>query len=332
MIEVKNLVKKYGDRVAVDGLTFKLSDGKIHGFLGPNGAGKSTTMNVITGCLSATAGSVTINGIDISKSPAEAKKKIGYLPEIPPLYENMTPYEYLVFVGEAKKVPYEKLYRNVKSVMELTHIEDVGNRLIKNLSKGYRQRVGIAQTMLGNPDVIVLDEPMVGLDPKQIIEVRDLIKKLGQVKTILISSHILSEISEICDDIIIISHGKMIAHDTIANLEGKLNRTQALCISARGSEESVLSALDGVEGLTDCTVTGNRDGIVSLKLEHDSNTEIRDAVFAVLAAAACPILSMDTEALTLEDIFLKLTDVEETEDAEQEPKKKKTFGKEKKSK
>ncbi|MBQ7384712.1 MAG: ABC transporter ATP-binding protein [Clostridia bacterium] len=330
MIKVQNLVKKYGDKVAVDNLTFTISKGGVHGFLGPNGAGKSTTMNVITGCLRATSGSVLIDGVDMLESPLEAKAKIGYLPEIPPLYENMTTHEYLVFVAEAKDVPYDKLYRNVNSVMELTSIEDVSGRLIKNLSKGYRQRIGIAQTMLGNPDVILLDEPTVGLDPKQIIEIRKLIKKLGKVKTVVISSHILSEIEELCDDVLIISHGKMIAHDSIENLEHKLEKTQALSISVRGQKESVFRTLEQVGGLTDCTVTGSRGGVVSLKLEHDSGIDIRDAVFSALAEAGCPILSMDTSALTLEDIYLKLTDSEESSAPEENGKKKKSRGGKKK--
>lgn len=310
LIKVENLVKKYGDKTAVDNLSFTISKGGVHGFLGPNGAGKSTTMNIITGCLDATSGKVLVDGIDVAEDPMGAKHKIGYLPEIPPLYESMTPYEYLVFVAEAKRVSYDKLYRNVNSVMELTSIEDVSGRLIKNLSKGYRQRIGIAQTMLGNPDVIVLDEPTVGLDPKQIIEIRKLIKKLGKVKTVIISSHILSEISELCDDLLIISHGKMIAHDTIENLERRLEKTQTLSISVRGQKESVFRTLESIKGLSDCTVTGSRGGVLSLKLEHDADNDIRDSVFSALADAGCPILSMENSSLTLEDIYLKLTDTE----------------------
>ncbi|MBO5415852.1 MAG: ABC transporter ATP-binding protein [Clostridia bacterium] len=323
MIKVQNLVKKYGDKVAVDNLSFTISKGGVHGFLGPNGAGKSTTMNIITGCLRASAGSVLIDGVDISENPLEAKKKIGYLPEIPPLYDNMTTHEYLVFVAQAKNVPYDKLYRNVNSVMELTDIENVSGRLIKNLSKGYKQRIGIAQTMLGNPDIILLDEPTVGLDPKQIIEIRKLIKKLGRVKTVVVSSHILSEIEELCDDVLIISHGKMIAHDSIENLEQKLGKTQALSISVRGQKESVFRTLEQVRGLTDCTVTGSKDGVVSLKLEHKSGVDIRDAVFSALADAGCPILSMENSSLTLEDIYLKLTDTEETTESPTNKKKRK---------
>lgn len=334
MIEVKDLVKRYGEKTAVDGLSFTLSDGGVHGFLGPNGAGKSTTMNIITGCLSATSGEVMINGVDISADPVAAKKKIGYLPEIPPLYEDMTPYEYLIFVGEAKNVPYDKLYKNVKSVMELTYIDDVKGQLIKNLSKGYKQRVGLAQTMLGNPEIIILDEPTVGLDPRQISEIRDLIRRLGEIKTVIISSHILSEISELCDDVLIISHGKMIAHDTIENLNMKLSGTQALKVSVRGDEEAVVSALEAVENIRDCIVLDVCDGVVSLKIEFDAEVDIRDSVFAAFAEAECPILSMDTEALTLEDIYLKLTDdildCEETEALPEEETRtglKKFFGK-----
>ncbi len=307
MVEVKNLVKKYGESVVVDNLSFTLCEGGIHGILGPNGAGKSTVMNIITGCLRPDSGSVTVGGTDVLSNPVEAKRRIGYLPEIPPLYENMTVYELLVFVAEARKVSEEKLLRNVNSVMELTYIDDVKDRIIKNLSKGYKQRVGIAQSMLGNPDVIVLDEPTVGLDPQQLTDIRELIKKLGEVKTVIISSHILSEISELCDDLLIISDGKKIAQGTVAELERRLNKAQALVISVRGSEDRIISALSEVRGISECTVTKNEQGVVSLKLEYETGAEIRDSVFSMLAEAGCPILSMDTEALTLEDIYLKLT-------------------------
>lgn len=307
MIEVKNLVKKYGDRVVVDDLSFTLCEGRIHGILGPNGAGKSTVMNMITGCLRPDSGSVIVSGTDVSAHPVEAKRRIGYLPEIPPLYENMTVYELLVFVAEARKVSEDKLERNVNSVMELTHIDDVKDRLIKNLSKGYKQRVGLAQAMLGNPDVIVLDEPTVGLDPQQLTDIRELIKKLGEVKTVIISSHILSEIGELCDDMLIIADGKKIAQGTMEELEQRLNRAQTLVISVRGEEDKVISVLRDIKNISECTVIKNEQGVMSLRLEYDTEKEIRDIVFSAFAVAGYPILSMDTEALTLEDIYMKLT-------------------------
>ena len=221
MIEVKNLVKKYGKHVAVDHLNFTIEKGKIYGFLGPNGAGKSTTMNMITGYIASTEGEILIDGHDIMKEPEAAKKCIGYLPEIPPLYQEMTVQEYLKFAAELKAIPKEKIEQNIKEVMSTTKLEEVKSRLIKNLSKGFKQRTGIAQALLGYPEIIILDEPTVGLDPKQIIEIRDLIKSLGKKHTVILSSHILSEVSAVCDHVLIIDHGKMIASDTPENL-GKI--------------------------------------------------------------------------------------------------------------
>ena len=220
MIEIKQLTKHYGTHVAVDCLNFKINNGRIYGFLGPNGAGKSTTMNMIAGCLAPTSGTVRINGFDIFEEPIKAKQCIGYLPEKPPLYDELTPFEYLRFVAEAKEVSYERALRQVHEVMELTQIDGVKDRLIRNLSKGTRQRVGIAQALLGNPDIIILDEPTVGLDPKQITEIRALIRRLGEIKTVIVSSHILAEISETCDHVLILSEGKLVANVPIAELQG----------------------------------------------------------------------------------------------------------------
>ena len=219
MIEVTNLTKKYGDHIAVDHLSFRVEKGQIYGFLGPNGAGKSTTMNIITGYLAATEGTVTIDGKDVQKDPEEAKCAIGYLPELPPLYVDMTVREYLDFVAELKKVPKKERKQQIDEVMEMTQITDMQQRLIRNLSKGYRQRVGLAQAILGYPEVIILDEPTVGLDPKQIIEIRDLIRKLGENHTVILSSHTLSEVSAVCDHIMIIAHGKLVASDSPENLQ-----------------------------------------------------------------------------------------------------------------
>ena len=307
MIEVRNLTKKYGDHLAVNDLSFTIEKGKIYGLLGPNGAGKSTTMNIITGCLAATSGSVLIDGHDIFEEPLEAKRHIGYLPEQPPLYTDMTAAEYLDFVAHAKGVHFDAALRQVKEVMQLTGIEDVSDRLMKNLSKGYRQRVGIAQAMLGDPDVIILDEPTVGLDPKQIIEIRDLIKKLGTIKTVILSSHILAEISAVCDHVMIISHGRLVADDSIENLEDSVNRANDLTIKVRGKAADVRAVLSGVNGIisAECTEDG---GVVSAMLKTEKNRDVRDDIFFAFAERRMPVIEMVYRVLTLEDIFLALTD------------------------
>ncbi|MBQ4650822.1 MAG: ABC transporter ATP-binding protein [Firmicutes bacterium] len=221
MIEVNNLCKNYGIHNAVDNLTFTIEKGKVYGFLGPNGAGKSTTMNILTGCLAATSGQVTVGGFDIYEDAVKAKKLIGYLPELPPLYHDMTVIDYLKFVAEVKGVKKSEMSEKLADIMEKTQIADVSGRLIKNLSKGYKQRVGIAQALVGDPEIIILDEPTVGLDPAQIIEIRELIKNLGEDHTVILSSHILSEIRAVCNHILIISHGKLVANDTPENLEAE---------------------------------------------------------------------------------------------------------------
>lgn len=308
LIEVKNITKKYGDRVAVKELSFSIEPGKIYGFLGPNGAGKSTTMNIITGTLAATSGTVLINGHDIYEDPIEAKKCIGYLPEIPPLYGDMTPKEFLTFVAEAKRVDYEKISRRIREVMELTGLMEVSGRLIRNLSKGYRQRVGIAQAMVGNPDIIILDEPTVGLDPLQIIEIRSLIKKLGETKTVILSSHILAEIAEICDHVMIISHGRLVADDTIENLKATVDSSDNLKLSVRGAKEKALAALEGTDGIIGISAGDTADnGITDLTLRIAKGADPRDDIFFRLADARLPITGLELEKVTLESIFLALT-------------------------
>ena len=308
MIEVKNLTKVYGDHTAVDHLSFKINNGKIYGLLGPNGAGKSTTMNMITGCLAPTEGSVKINGFDVSREPQKAKRCIGYLPEIPPVYEEMTPEEYLRFVAEAKGVSFERAVRQVHEAMELTQIAPMRHRLIKNLSKGYRQRVGIAQAMLGNPDIIILDEPTVGLDPKQIIEIRSLIRRLGEMKTVIISSHILAEISEICDHVLIIAGGKLIANAPIEELQKKSNAGARLKLSVRGDEQGVLETLSRIEELESCMVGASREaGVINLTLVAKGDADLRDRIFFALADRRYALLSMEKEEASLENVFLKLT-------------------------
>ena len=316
MIEVKHLTKIYGDHTAVDDLSFTIEPGHIYGLLGPNGAGKSTTMNIVTGCLAATSGTVRICGHDIYEDPIAAKRCIGYLPEIPPLYIDMTPYEFLSFVAEAKGVAYDEAARQVREVMELTGIEEMQNRLIKNLSKGYRQRVGIAQAMLGNPDIIILDEPTVGLDPKQIIEIRDLIRMLGESKTVILSSHILAEISAVCDHVLIISQGKLVADDTIEHLENSVAHTNNLHLSVRGELEAVTDILSGIDGILSCERLPESDGgVLEFKLNVTKEKDLRDEIFFAMAEKKIPVLTMELEELDLEDIFLSLTD---SEDASEE--------------
>ena len=305
MIKVRNLTKKYGNHLAVNGISFDIKPGKIYGLLGPNGAGKSTTMNILTGCLAATSGEVKVDGHDIFDEPLEAKRHIGYLPEQPPVYGEMTPKEYLTFVAEAKGVPFEKSLRHVKEVMQLTQIYDVRNRLIRNLSKGYRQRVGIAQAMIGEPDVIILDEPTVGLDPAQIIEIRNLIRKLGSIKTVIISSHILAEISAVCDHVIIISHGNIVANDTLENLEASAGKNNALTLKIKGDKARAEKLISSVSGVVSAEYSEN-GGIVSASVTAEEGADIREAIFNAFASAKMPILDMHTNETTLEDIFLGL--------------------------
>ena len=309
MIEVRNLVKKYGNHVAVDHLNFTVEKGKIYGFLGPNGAGKSTTMNMITGYIASTEGDILIDGHNILEETEEAKKRIGYLPEIPPLYQDMTVREYLEFAAELKAIPREKKKTNIEEVMSTTKIEDVKNRLIKNLSKGYKQRVGLAQALLGYPEIIILDEPTVGLDPKQIIEIRDLIKGLGRKHTVILSSHILSEVSAVCDHVLIIDKGRLVASDSPENLSKLIAGDNSLELTIKGREEDIRKAFDMVENVQeviyhDSLVKGACDVTVKVSGEQD----IRENIFFALAEMKCPILKMQSGNMSLEEVFLKLTD------------------------
>ena len=317
MIEVNNLVKRYGNHLAVDHLSFQVEPGKIYGFLGPNGAGKSTTMNIMTGYIAPTEGTVTINGYDIVKDPEEAKKCIGYLPEIPPLYQEMTVKEYLKFVAELKKIKGEKNEAQIQEVMDMTMITDMAERLIRNLSKGYKQRVGLAQAILGYPEVIILDEPTVGLDPKQIIEIRELIKKLSEKHTIILSSHILSEVQAVCDEIMIISKGKLVACDTPEGLASLMNGSATLEVHILGElvkAERVIKTIPGVMHYTMCE--SHEKGCVKAVIETDAKEDIRVELFYALANEKMPILSMNRLEKSLEDIFLELTgdDGKETDD------------------
>ena len=307
MIEVKHLTKQYGDHIAVEDLTFTIEKGKIYGFLGPNGAGKSTTLNIITGCLAATSGSVTIGGYDIYRQPAEAKRCIGFLPELPPVYLDMTPREYLKFVGEAKGVSRADLPADIERVMERAGIVEMQHRLIRNLSKGYRQRVGIAQAILGSPEVIILDEPTVGLDPLQIIEIRDLIRDLGREHTVILSSHILSEVAAVCDEILIIAHGRLVAADTPENLTAKLQASNVLHLSVHGTETAVRAALAAIEGIEQLAFTEGEGGALEVQITSPAEHDLREAVFAACAAAQLAVLGLQLERISLEDVFLQLT-------------------------
>ncbi len=317
MIEVKHLVKRYGDFEAVRDVSFTVEKGRIYGFLGPNGAGKSTTMNIITGCLAATEGEVTVGGYDIYEDPVEAKACIGYLPELPPLYTDMTPEEYLYFVGKAKGLRGKKLEDGVDKVIAKTSLGPMRNRLIKNLSKGYKQRVGIAQAILGDPEIIILDEPTVGLDPLQIIEIRDLIRELGENHTVILSSHILTEISAVCDYVIIIAGGKIVASDTIENLTKLSEGKSYIDMDVRGSVELVEQAAARLEGVAHREVTPGKD-VTHLRLEVAGKEDIRDHVFFTFADSRLPIVAMNYEEITLEKVFLSLTNTRPADSADTE--------------
>ena len=315
MIEVKDLVKKYGSHLAVDHLSFTLESGKIYGFLGPNGAGKSTTMNIMTGYLGAIQGSVLIDGHDILKEPEEAKKQIGYLPELPPLYMDMTVQEYLEFAAELKKLPKEKRESDISEVMKLTRLQDVSARLIKNLSKGYKQRVGLAQAILGFPEIIILDEPTVGLDPKQIIEIRELIRTLSKKHTVILSSHILAEVREVCDYILIISKGKLVASDTPENLELLRNGASSLELEVKAAPETARAILSTIDDIDAMEMHSENENLTRVKLETKNGADIREAIFYAFAEEKCPLLEMKTAKASLEDIFMELTQKEESNDA-----------------
>ena len=323
MIEISHLVKKYGDHIAVNDLTLTVEPGKIYGFLGPNGAGKSTTMNIITGYLGATNGEVKINGFDIFAQPEEAKKCVGYLPEIPPLYVDMTVREYLNFVAELKKLEKGRRNKYVEEAMETTGITAQQSRLIRNLSKGYRQRVGFAQAVLGYPEIIILDEPTVGLDPKQIIEIRDLIKELGKNHTVILSSHILSEVSAVCDYVLIISHGKLVASDTPENLGKLAEGSNTLNLLVKGDKDHIRIALGQIDGVKDITVASAKEEHAwNVTLSTKEDMDIREEVFFRMADAHCPILEMKSKKVSLEEIFLELTEDDKKKKNEKETDKK----------
>ena len=317
MIEVKGLVKRYGSHTAVENLSFTVETGQVYGFLGPNGAGKSTTMNMITGCISATDGQVLIEGHDVFDDPIAAKRCIGYLPEIPPLYPDFSVREYLKFVCELKGVKKSGVSAETQRVIEKADIADVADRLIKTLSKGYRQRVGLAQALVGDPEIIILDEPSIGLDPKQIIQMRELIRSLGREHTVILSSHILSEVSEVCDHILIIKKGKLVGNGTPQELAAMMQTGTTLSIQARGDLERTKVALEGIGG--DITVTENAaEHALDIVIETKDGSDLREQDSVALSGAGCVILSMNLTQASLEDVFLELTYGEDAAQAEQD--------------
>ena len=314
MIEISNLVKKYGDHVAVDNLSLTIEPGKIYGLLGPNGAGKSTTMNILTGYIGATSVTVKINGYDILNQPEEAKKCVGYLPELPPLYMDMTVAEYLKFVAELKKIEKKKRKEMINDAMEMTGVSDVSERLIKNLSKGYRQRVGFAQAVLGYPQIIILDEPTVGLDPKQIIEIRELIKKLGENHTVILSSHILTEISAVCDHVFIISKGKLVASDATENLINLMSTEQNIDIIAKCDEAVARQVIENVSDVKEVKFEQpEEDDTVKFVVRAQKGCDIREGLFKAFCDRNITLLEMHSAVKSLEDVFLELTGEGETE-------------------
>lgn len=315
MISVTGLSKRYGSHLAVKDVSFNIEKGEVIGFLGPNGAGKSTIMNILTGYLSLTQGKVEIDGFDITENPEEAKKRIGYLPELPPLYMDMKVREYLDFVYDLKKVKFPKK-SHINEILKLVKIDDVQNRLIKNLSKGYRQRVGFAQALIGNPDVLILDEPTVGLDPKQIIEIRNLIAKLGKNHTIILSSHILSEIQSVCKRVIIINQGEIIADDISENLSAKLSSDLSLVARIVCSENEMLETLKTVKDVKSVVCLGCKEnGSFDFLIEPEDNCDIRAAVFERVVSRGKTLLSLTSNSASLEQVFLKLTEVADNDEA-----------------
>ena len=313
MINVTGLSKRYGTHLAVQDVSFNIEKGEVIGFLGPNGAGKSTIMNILTGYLSMTQGKVEIDGFDIVDYPEQAKRRIGYLPEIPPLYTDMKVREYLNFIYDLKKVKFPKK-PHIDEVLRLVGIDNVANRLIKNLSKGYRQRVGFAGALIGNPDVLILDEPTVGLDPKQIIEIRNLIGRLGKNHTIILSSHILSEIQAVCKRVIIINRGEIIADDTAENLAHRLSDNKTLLARIMGSESEMLSALKSVKGVKSVTSLGQMEsGSYDYLIEPQEGRDVRADVFDRVVSRGRKLLALNDNKLSLEQIFLRLTDMDSKE-------------------
>lgn len=309
MIEVKNVTKKYGNFTAVDNISFDVKDGEIVGLLGPNGAGKSTTMNMITGFIEATEGNIVVNGYDISKKPGKAKKQIGYMPEGVPSYQELTTKEFIKYMAELKMVDRKTRKEEIENVIKQTGLEEVQNKLIKNLSRGYKQRVSMAGALVGNPDVLILDEPTVGLDPKQILEIRNLIKDLGKKHTVILSSHILSEVSQICERVVIINKGKIVAIDTPENLETKTQSKNVIYVTVEDKNEKMLSIKNKVKDIQELEyIKDNEDGTKQYKIVSDENIDLRKTLFDVLPKEDITIFELKKAEVSLEDAFMKLID------------------------
>ncbi len=309
MIEVKNITKKYGNFTAVDNISFEVKDGEIVGLLGPNGAGKSTTMNMITGFIEATEGNIVVNGYDISKKPGKAKKQIGYMPEGVPSYQELTAKEFVKYMAELKMVDRKTRKEEIENVIKQTGLEEVQNKLIKNLSRGYKQRVSMAGALVGNPDVLILDEPTVGLDPKQILEIRNLIKELGKKHTVILSSHILSEVSQICERVVIINKGKIVAIDTPENLETKTQNKNVIYVTVEDKNEKMLSIKNKVKDIQELEyIKDNEDGTKQYKIVSDEKIDLRKTLFDILPKEDITIFELKKAEVSLEDAFMKLID------------------------
>lgn len=324
VVEIKNLTKLYGNNKALNDISFNVKKGEIMGFLGPNGAGKSTTMNIICGCISGSSGSASVCGFNVLENPKAVKSKIGYLPENPPLYFDMTVEEYLEFVYELKKIKFDKK-AHLKEIMERVQIYDKKDRMIKNLSKGYKQRVGLAQALIGDPEVLILDEPTVGLDPKQIIEIRNVIKEIGKERTIILSTHILQEVEAVCDSVTIISHGKIVAQNTIEGLVEETGGKDKYILGVIGNGEVAYNVVRSVEGVKECSIVKQSKNISEFIVEQLPETDIRQSLTSVLAENSLSIAYLRSASLTLEEIFIRLTnndptlnpEIEETEENEE---------------
>lgn len=322
MIEVKNVTKKYGNFIAVDNISFTVNDGEVVGFLGPNGAGKSTTMNMITGFIEPTEGTIVVNGFDVSKKPAKAKEQIGYMPEGVPLYNDLTVKEFVTYMAELKKVPRKERKERVAKVLYETGIEDVANKLIRNLSRGYKQRVSLAGALVSDPKVIILDEPTVGLDPKQITEIRQLIKKLGEKHTVILSSHILSEISQICEKVIIINKGKIIAVDTPDNLEKKTESQNVILLTVEDKKNNMKKLNEDISEMTECKlIKDNEDGTKQYMIKSNIEFDLRKKLFEILPKKEITIFELKTAEKSLEDAFLTIIDTNTKERKEKEKEK-----------
>ena len=310
MIEIRSLVKKYGETLALNGIDLTFGERGVHAVLGPKGSGKSALLDVLSGYTDATEGEVLIGGENLFNSPLELKKRVAYLPQELVLYDEMTPFEYLLFIGEIKRVSADKLYKRVKNVLDLTRLSEIADTAIKSLSTAEKKLLGVAQCMLGNPDVIVFDSPMSSLDEECKAQLGALIKRIGELKCVIVSTDTLSDVYDICDDMAIISNGELVVFDSMQNLEAKLVKTKAILLSVRGPEDTVLAAIKDVPGISACIVNSISGGVISMKLEYDAKAEIRGSLFAALAKLSCPILSMAERTLSLADVYTQLVAAE----------------------